>query len=100
MIHNLNEQSSVNMLAHDKSFDVQPNIASAKKFNSVKPLENKLNKYIKDLETMNVSKLSQMMSNKKYFHKFYLLQDIERVTLLNKDGKLNDKAFELINNNK
>lgn len=75
-------------------------MASAKKFNSLKPADRKLNKYVRDLETMNVSKLSEMMSNKKYFHKFYLLQDIERVTLLNKDGKLNDKAFELINNNK
>lgn len=75
-------------------------MSSAKKFNSVKPADRKLNKYIKDLETMNVSKLSEMMSNKKYFHKFYLLQDINRVSLLNKDGKFNEKAFELINNNK
>lgn len=61
--------------------------------------EKTLDKYVRELENINVTNLSKLMSNKKYFHKFYQLEDLDRVNLLNKDGKLNDKAFQLINSN-
>lgn len=53
---------------------------------------------MRDLETQNVTALAKYMSNKRYFHKFYQLQDMNRVSLMKPDGKFNDKAFELINN--
>lgn len=61
--------------------------------------EKKLDKYVRDLETQNVTALAKFMSNKRYFHKFYQLQDMNRVSLMRPDGKFNDKAFELINSN-
>ena len=59
----------------------------------------KLDKYVRDLGTQNVTALAKYMNNKKYFHKFYQLQDLNRISLLTQDGKLNDAAFELINDN-
>lgn len=93
---NLNEQSGVDVIAGAES--LQKLTGKGKKFNSMKA-EKKLDKYVRDLETLNVTNLSQLMSNKKYFHKFYQLQDLNRISLLTQDGKLNDKAFELINDN-
>ena len=70
-----------------------------KKFTILNP-EKKLDKYVRDLESQNVTTLAKFMSNKKYFHKFYQLQDMDRVSLMMPDGKLNDKAFDLISNSK
>ena len=97
MTKNLNEQSGVDVIAGGES--LQKLSDKIKKHNSVKA-EKKLDKYVRDLETLNVTNLAKYMSNKKYFHKFYQLQDLNRISLLGKDGKLNDKAFELINSNK
>ena len=93
---NLNEQSGVDVIAGTES--PQKQAGKGKKFGSGKA-EKTLDKYIRGLETMNVTNLSQLMSNKKYFHKFYQLQDLNRISLLTQDGKLNDAAFELINDN-
>ena len=49
-----------------------------------------MNKYVQSLETQNVSKLSDFMNNRKYFHKFDEIQEIKRVSLLRDDGKIDD----------
>jgi len=77
---------------------VQKLIARRKKFQILNP-ERKLDKYVKDLENVNVSQLARFMSNKKYYHKFYQLQELKRVSLMGPGGAINDKAFDLINNN-